>query len=246
MGEYAKSIGLHWGRSFKEDWHFDLDPKSTPKGRSGGSVASQSQVSAQSGGRTSYAETSSSDYDAIYKGTYTGDYVKINGVTHFRYEDQNMKSTKSMKKAASVAFAQMKQAMKIEIGFDLDYTTAYRGKSHQYQSLNKYNNYNKATMGNRFKSVAPMGYSEHHTGYACDITINGNASRNNSDWTSDANLKRAYQWLRDNAHKYGFEQSFTKGNAQGVGEEAWHWRFVGDADSQRVFYNARKFAGLVS
>ena len=33
IGKYAESIGLRWGRHFstREDWHFDLDPSTTPK-----------------------------------------------------------------------------------------------------------------------------------------------------------------------------------------------------------------------
>lgn len=248
LGKYATSsaVGLRWGREFREDWHFDLNPKNTPKGRSGGSVTGVQSASVSTNKSSgSYPETSQSDYAAIYNGTYKGDYVKINGVTHFRYEDQNMGDTKAMKPAARAAFNRMIAAMKQETGLTLGYTTAYRGKSHQRQSLNNHT-YTQNTMGTRFKSVAPMGYSEHHTGYACDITINGNGSRNNKDWTSNETLKKAYDWLRKNASRFGFEQSFTAGNAQNVGEEAWHWRYVGDADSQRVFYNARKFAGIVS
>ena len=101
-------------------------------------------------------------------------------------------------------------------------------------------------MKNRFKSVAPIGYSEHHTGYAVDITINGNSSRDNNAWRSNATLKKAYDWLVKNAQRFGFEQSFPRNNKQGVIEEGWHWRYVGDADSQRVFYEARKYAGIVS
>ena len=99
-------------------------------------------------------------------------------------------------------------------------------------------------MKNWFKSVAPQGYSEHHTGYACDIAINGNRSRNTSDWNK-GNLKKAYDWLQAHAHEYGFEQSFVKGNSLGVIEEQWHWRYVGDTDSQRVFASARKYEGRV-
>lgn len=33
LAKYAKSIGLSWGGDhFNEDWHFDIDPKVTPKG----------------------------------------------------------------------------------------------------------------------------------------------------------------------------------------------------------------------
>ena len=37
---------------------------------------------------------------------------------------------------------------------------------------------------------------------------------------------QAYQWLLDNAYKFGFELSYPKGNNYYV-YEPWHWRFVG-------------------
>ncbi|MFN9165469.1 MAG: D-alanyl-D-alanine carboxypeptidase family protein, partial [Pseudanabaena sp.] len=46
----------------------------------------------------------------------------------------------------------------------------------------------------------------------------------------------AFQWLQNNAAKYGFEMSFPPNNPQGVMYEPWHWRFVGDDDSLATFY----------
>ena len=37
---------------------------------------------------------------------------------------------------------------------------------------------------------------------------------------------KAYQWLTDNAYKYGFSLSYPKNNSHFV-FEPWHWRFVG-------------------
>jgi D-alanyl-D-alanine carboxypeptidase len=149
-----------------------------------------------------------------------------------------------LKTNANAAFNKMAAAMKKDLGFTLSFTTAYRSWAQQENSLNNHTyNTNPSVMKNRFKSVAPKGYSEHHTGYACDITINGNGSRNNFDWLSNNMLKKAYEWLREHAKEYGFEQSFPKNNKQGVIEEAWHWRYVGDADAKKVFYEARKYAG---
>ena len=41
-----------------------------------------------------------------------------------------------------------------------------------------------------------------------------------------SNLTPAYQWMTDNAHKYGFVLSYPKDNSYYV-YEPWHWRFVG-------------------
>jgi len=77
----------------------------------------------------------------------------------------------------------------------------------------------------RSKSVAPPGYSEHHTGYAIDI---GDANAPNTHIQSSFANTGASQWLSRNARRFGFELSFDRGNCQGVTYEPWHWRYVGD------------------
>jgi zinc D-Ala-D-Ala carboxypeptidase len=83
---------------------------------------------------------------------------------------------------------------------------------------------------------APAGHSEHHTGYALDIT-DGNQPE--SDLKHDFEMTAAYQWLLVNAQTYQFEQSFPKDNQQGVSFEPWHWRYVGSARAGQTFATAR-------
>ena len=52
----------------------------------------------------------------------------------------------------------------------------------------------------------------------------------------------AYRWLKQNAAGFGFEQSFPENNAQGVGCEPWHWRFIGTPETKEIFAVAREFA----
>lgn len=85
------------------------------------------------------------------------------------------------------------------------------------------------------KTSAPPGHSEHHTGYAVDVGNNANASLNES-WANTAE----YKWMQANAGKYGFEESFPQGNAQGVSFEPWHWRFTGSDAAKQTFQAARQ------
>lgn len=57
--------------------------------------------------------------------------------------------------------------------------------------------------------AAPPGYSEHHTGFAMDINLNGQREKS-----------REYKWLVANAKKFGFERSYPDRI-----EETQHWRF---------------------
>lgn len=68
---------------------------------------------------------------------------------------------------------------------------------------------------------ANQGFSEHQLGTAVDIVDPGTGA------TSLAfSQTEAYQWLRDNAHRYGFILSYPEGNEFYI-YEPWHWRFVG-------------------
>lgn len=67
--------------------------------------------------------------------------------------------------------------------------------------------------------ILPPGTSEHNLGLAMDIC-------NTRD--DFANTKE-YEWLMENAYKYGFILRYTadKQDITGIVPEPWHWRFVG-------------------
>ncbi|HEY9621452.1 MAG TPA: M15 family metallopeptidase [Crinalium sp.] len=96
------------------------------------------------------------------------------------------------------------------------------------------------------KSVAPPGFSEHHTGYAVDLADGLARAR---DVTLRFGETDAFKWLMQNAHDFGFELSFPENNSQGVEYEPWHWRYVGSPDAARTFAEAHQFfeqtAGIV-
>ena len=87
------------------------------------------------------------------------------------------------------------------------------------------------------KISAPPGYSEHHTGYALDLTDGNLKARD--DITYKFAETDAFKWLTLHAKEFGFELSFPKNNPQGVSYEPWHWRFVGSATAQEIFRVAK-------
>lgn len=67
-------------------------------------------------------------------------------------------------------------------------------------------------------SVAPPGYSEHHSGRAVDIaTTEAGALEEVFETTP------SYAWLRQHAWAFGFEMSYPRNNFQGFVFEPWHW-----------------------
>lgn len=78
-------------------------------------------------------------------------------------------------------------------------------------------------------SVAPPGYSEHASGYALDFAVR--PANGCPDAEACMAATPAARWLRANAPRFGFEQSFPGANKQNVKWEPWHWRWVGATSS---------------
>jgi D-alanyl-D-alanine carboxypeptidase len=72
--------------------------------------------------------------------------------------------------------------------------------------------------------IANPGESEHHTGLAVDFLTDGISQLNENFTGTDA-----YQWLTDNAYRYGFILRYPKGKEEitHMSFEPWHYRFVG-------------------
>jgi LAS superfamily LD-carboxypeptidase LdcB len=105
-------------------------------------------------------------------------------------------------------------------GVELYVKSAFRSFSEQQALKSNYTVTYGAGTANSFS--ADQGYSEHQLATAVDFITGGL----NGQLTNAFDTTQAYQWLAQNAYKYGFEMSYPKGNDYYV-YEPWHWRFVG-------------------
>ena len=125
------------------------------------------------------------------------------------------------------AFKQMSDAASKE-GLGIVINSAYRS----YQDQIDIGEYYKKWYGQSYvdKYVAKPGYSEHQTGLAYDI---GSRSVN-----VFANSKE-YEWMKNNAYKYGFIERFTKKyeHITGFRMEPWHYRYVGKDIAKYIHEN---------
>lgn len=85
-------------------------------------------------------------------------------------------------------------------------------------------------------TVAPPGYSEHHTGMAVDLADGLARALDLSLAFGDT---EAYRWLSRNANRFGYELSFPPDNPQGISYEPWHWRYVGTEGAIATFAKGR-------
>ncbi|MEI6842937.1 MAG: M15 family metallopeptidase [bacterium] len=75
--------------------------------------------------------------------------------------------------------------------------------------------------GTANKFSADQGYSEHQLGSALDFT-----ATSTGEALTGFEKTKGYEWLMQNAYKFGFILSYPKGNKYYI-YEPWHWRFVG-------------------
>ena len=81
---------------------------------------------------------------------------------------------------------------------------------------------------------AKAGYSEHQSGLAIDI-YSASSERN---WANNNNLKKHFSWFKDNAHKYGFHNTYQKWlKIDGYEVEPWHWRYVWEKFARYLYEN---------
>ncbi|HYD93653.1 MAG TPA: M15 family metallopeptidase [Candidatus Paceibacterota bacterium] len=105
-----------------------------------------------------------------------------------------------------------------EDGIDLLVASSYRSFERQGELKNSYV-VRYGTGANAFS--AEQGYSEHQLGTTVDFT-----TREVGGTFAGFDQTEAYEWLAENAYKYGFVLSYPKGNTY-YQYEPWHWRFVG-------------------
>ena len=75
--------------------------------------------------------------------------------------------------------------------------------------------------------VAKPGTSEHELGIAVDINADKEKSSNDE----------VYEWLAENAYKYGFIQRYPSGKYKitGIDYEPWHYRYVGISHAEKIY-----------
>lgn len=118
-------------------------------------------------------------------------------------------------------------------GVDLVVRSGYRSEEEQKAlMINKISEFRKAGFSRNeakekaLKWVLMPGTSEHQLGFAVDI----NAENGTTD-------EKAYKWLSDNAHKYGFILRYPsdKSHITGISYEPWHFRYVGKSHAERMY-----------
>ena len=116
-----------------------------------------------------------------------------------------------------------------EEGFTFVVSDGYRSYKDQEKLYNSYANSSGKSEAD--KVVARPGHSEYETGLSFDLVpYNKNYS--------DPKTSEEYNWLKDNAYKYGFIFRFPKDKEYltGFREYTWRLRYVGE-DASNIIYD---------
>ena len=147
----------------------------------------------------------------------TSDYVPKNLETiPLSYARSGMKLVDVAKDAyVEMAKAAEKQKLKLVV------TSSYRDYEYQEDIYNRYVKSDGKEAADTY-SGRP-GFSEHQTGLAVDL-YNGKTVYTQFESTKE------FDWMQENAHKYGFILRFPKDkdNITGYQYESWHYRYVGE------------------
>ena len=112
-------------------------------------------------------------------------------------------------------------------------TSGYRSYTTQQYAFNYWARYVGLAEAGGF--AASPGYSEHQLGTTVDIM----SAENNFKATSYMGQTQVGIWLKDNAYKYGFVQSYPEGKTEitGYNYEPWHYRYVGKYVAGQIHEN---------
>lgn len=117
------------------------------------------------------------------------------------------------------------------IGLTIKATTCYRSYDFQKTLYDKYVRIDGQEIADTYS--ARPGYSEHQLGYSIDLT-NGESVP-----FEEFHNTKEYEWLKDNAYKYGFILRYPKDKEYITGYmfEPWHIRYVGYDIAKYIYEN---------
>lgn len=137
-----------------------------------------------------------------------------------------------MVKVAAEALEKMVASAKSEDYF-LILASGYRSYDRQLEIYNQF----EALYGGLYAAeyVAAPGASEYQTGLGIDVTSQSVVDGEKLVFGDT----KEYQWVLENAHKFGFIVRYKTGDADitGVAHEPWHLRYVGEEVAKIIFDN---------
>lgn len=168
-----------------------------------------------------------------FNGTFFGieeTWPKMDAISGQKYtlnDEQRVIPTQYLPHHVNEAFGEMNNVIANDIKKRLLIESGFRSPAYQLIVVMHYLRHNEFSLERTLKRVALPGYSEHGSTkqQGLDvITIEGIPTHKDPHAFIHTD---EYAWLVDNARFFGFQMSYTDGNADGVMFEPWHWSYRG-------------------
>ena len=132
----------------------------------------------------------------------------------------------SIDKETYNSFLKMQEDMQKE-NLNIRIISAYRSYDYQESLYARYLKTDEQKIVDTYS--ARPGYSEHHTGLAIDVD-------NEKLEFNKFYLTKEFNWMQNNAYKYGFILRYPKGKEDitGYTYEPWHYRYVGNKIAEYI------------
>lgn len=136
---------------------------------------------------------------------------------------------KYLREEAAISFENL-SADAAMLGYKIIATSTFRDYEYQGKLFNEYTE----TKGIDYALLcsAKPGHSEHQTGLAVDVM------GSNEDY-DEFEKSIEFDWMKENAHKYGFILRYPKGKEHitGFKYEPWHYRYIGIEHAKKIYEN---------
>ena len=127
----------------------------------------------------------------------------------------------------------MMRAMERDTGKRLFVESGYRSSAHQLYLFIYYLSNHDYSVRETVKWVALPGYSEHGDPEHLAIDFINVDGINGEYNVPEFEALPEYQWLLENAGRFGFVLSYPKNVPVGITYEPWHWRYDGTPKPQK-------------
>ena len=179
-------------------------------------------------------------YNVTYETNLADDYlILVNKFYHLpdNYTRDDIKNISleyaySNQRAAEIVvnkFEEMRNKVLEELNVHLMVNSSYRPYSEQNELYTERKNLWGQKQADMY--AARPGHSEHQTALSIDIT--------SLEHPYDTQFMESeeYNWLLNNAHKYGFILRYPKGKSDitGYSNESWHFRYVGEEVAKQIY-----------
>jgi len=128
---------------------------------------------------------------------------------------------------ADRAYQSMMRAMEQDTGKRLFVESGYRSSAHQLYLFIFYLSNHDYSIRETAKWVALPGYSEHGDPEHLALDFINADGINGEENIAEFEALPEYQWLLQNAGRFGFVLSYPKNAGAGITYEPWHWRYDG-------------------